>query len=524
MATGKACEIAANDSASYTKASVQVDLHGWLSEVSTRHRMCAQGSADALREFVRAVRGEGHLRCGCTAPPTVSEEGIREFVGAITSIREVDWNPADHPRRGTAPNPGWFAATGGGRDAGVREPLRMLTHDERAKRRKRDFRTESDPTPPRPLAADSARSTRRSTGISIDARRPTTPFRPIGFSLQADDAARVKAAIEALGVPVARSDKDGAATLTLRGKPTTYAWDVTNGDLLRAVVQGMLASQQDLNYASAQAFVEDARLLQHSAEFSRTRFQFLAGELPELGSFFNENADLKPNVSPAEAVRSVYEHSNEVRMACRNCMQFAVLRALVEVYGDEKFDEAINSYRDPSKPFDILDSQLFDDSGAPLMRWTDSDDVEDIVPGQWVYALGNRESGALPGYEGSNFIVQPGPYYRSPWRGGATLSLADHLVDTFLYWFRWSDWHKDGLGRPSWSQWDNDDPDPKRRELVPIDRNAGDAARIRDFLLRTPAGPGSMRIGGLVVPGILQSYRGTPRLRKNPRPERKLNP
>jgi hypothetical protein len=115
--------------------------------------------------------------------------------------------------------------------------------------------------------------------------------------------------------------------------------------------------------------------------------------------------------------------------------------------------------------------------------------------------------------------VQPGLNNRSPWdRDKDALSLGDHLVDAFLYRYRWKSADKDGSNRPDWSKWD------KKGELVPKDREAEVPAAIRDFLIKTPAESHKTEtIGGLTIRGILKSYRGTPRLLENPRPNETIN-
>jgi hypothetical protein len=45
-------------------------------------------------------------------------------------IKSVDWNPALHPRTGTPPNPGWFAANGTEQPS----PARVAQNDTRGQR------------------------------------------------------------------------------------------------------------------------------------------------------------------------------------------------------------------------------------------------------------------------------------------------------------------------------------------------------------------------------------------------------
>ncbi|MGC1776663.1 MAG: hypothetical protein WBB34_01865 [Xanthobacteraceae bacterium] len=53
-----------------------------------------------------------HLRI-----PDLPDRGTRDDMEAADIlIKSGDWNPALHPRAGTAPNPGWFAPTGGPAD------------------------------------------------------------------------------------------------------------------------------------------------------------------------------------------------------------------------------------------------------------------------------------------------------------------------------------------------------------------------------------------------------------------------
>jgi len=66
----------------------------FLADISTEH-------ADQLR---RELAAEAALR---------ADEEFRGWLRDVAPLHEAEWNPAKHPRRGSQPNPGWFAPTGG---------------------------------------------------------------------------------------------------------------------------------------------------------------------------------------------------------------------------------------------------------------------------------------------------------------------------------------------------------------------------------------------------------------------------
>jgi hypothetical protein len=70
----------------------------WLAEISSRH--CGQP--------------ERPIRSGAKA--TEGQSGLAKF---LEDLQEGPWDPAKHPRRGGAPNAGWFARTG----ASDKEPV-----------------------------------------------------------------------------------------------------------------------------------------------------------------------------------------------------------------------------------------------------------------------------------------------------------------------------------------------------------------------------------------------------------------
>jgi CDI toxin restriction endonuclease-like domain len=77
-----------------------------------------------------------HMRVPDLASPAVRDALVRED-SLIKYARDegggsADWNPALHPRTGTAPNPGWFAPTGG--EAHDAPGLRVAANDDRTRR------------------------------------------------------------------------------------------------------------------------------------------------------------------------------------------------------------------------------------------------------------------------------------------------------------------------------------------------------------------------------------------------------
>jgi len=63
-------------------------------------------------------------------PNAAAREAMEAEDSLIKYARDegsIDWNPALHPRTGTAPNPGWFAPTDGASDRSP--PIRTAQHD-----------------------------------------------------------------------------------------------------------------------------------------------------------------------------------------------------------------------------------------------------------------------------------------------------------------------------------------------------------------------------------------------------------
>jgi hypothetical protein len=61
--------------------------------------------------------------------PDLPSEAARDGLEAEdVLIKSVDWNPALHPRTGTAPNPGWFAPTDGRSD--LAPPVRLAQNED----------------------------------------------------------------------------------------------------------------------------------------------------------------------------------------------------------------------------------------------------------------------------------------------------------------------------------------------------------------------------------------------------------
>jgi contact-dependent growth inhibition (CDI) system restriction endonuclease-like protein len=77
-----------------------------------------------------------HMRMPDLASPAIRDALVREDT-LIKYTRDdgagsADWNPALHPRTGTAPNPGWFAPTGGA--AHDTRGRRVVANDDRTRR------------------------------------------------------------------------------------------------------------------------------------------------------------------------------------------------------------------------------------------------------------------------------------------------------------------------------------------------------------------------------------------------------
>ncbi len=97
----------------------------WLARISTKHEsqlrslLREQVAARAQREQLEwlakiSSRHESQLRSLLTAEAEAREAQARlKWLVEGSNVQEAEWDPGKHPRRGGAPNAGWFATTGG---------------------------------------------------------------------------------------------------------------------------------------------------------------------------------------------------------------------------------------------------------------------------------------------------------------------------------------------------------------------------------------------------------------------------
>jgi hypothetical protein len=64
--------------------------------------------------------------------PNAAARAAMEAEDCHIKYANEDWNPAEHPRTGTPPNPGWFAPTGG--KSGESSPIRTAANDDPTRR------------------------------------------------------------------------------------------------------------------------------------------------------------------------------------------------------------------------------------------------------------------------------------------------------------------------------------------------------------------------------------------------------
>jgi hypothetical protein len=80
----------------------------WLAPISEEHE----------RELRELQRLEANARA--------AEERYEQLIEFL-DLQEAQWDPGKHPRRGTPPNPGWFAPTGGAASATSSSSSRRTT-------------------------------------------------------------------------------------------------------------------------------------------------------------------------------------------------------------------------------------------------------------------------------------------------------------------------------------------------------------------------------------------------------------
>ena len=111
------------------RASAERERLEWLASISERHakqlRVLELTEADTGRDHARlewlAQFSEAHARklldlLRQEVDLRKTQNGAEESFDASAALE--GWDPGRHPRRGGAPNAGWFASTGGGGDSG----------------------------------------------------------------------------------------------------------------------------------------------------------------------------------------------------------------------------------------------------------------------------------------------------------------------------------------------------------------------------------------------------------------------
>jgi hypothetical protein len=97
------------------------ELLDWLADISPEHdrqrraRLAAEADAAAKRRQLEwlaqiSTRHEVEWRrlLAAEAAEREAQSRVERFIESLTT-QEAVWDPAKHPRRGTPPNPGWFA-------------------------------------------------------------------------------------------------------------------------------------------------------------------------------------------------------------------------------------------------------------------------------------------------------------------------------------------------------------------------------------------------------------------------------
>lgn len=65
-------------------------------------------------EFAQAILGIDTSHTAAVAPDAKDVDlPFQHWLADVVGLTEVRWDPSKHPRRGTSPNPGWFAVVSG---------------------------------------------------------------------------------------------------------------------------------------------------------------------------------------------------------------------------------------------------------------------------------------------------------------------------------------------------------------------------------------------------------------------------
>ena len=72
---------------------------------------------DSAFEFAQAILGNNNSQTEAVAPGAGDADlPFLHWLADVVELAEVRWDPNKHPRRGTSPNPGWFAVVSGSDD------------------------------------------------------------------------------------------------------------------------------------------------------------------------------------------------------------------------------------------------------------------------------------------------------------------------------------------------------------------------------------------------------------------------
>lgn len=241
-------------------------------------------------------------------------------------------------------------------------------------------------------------------------------------------------------------------------------------------------SDQELKHESLADLLKDIDLLAAAVVNAQIKdFEF--GHTRLNREFFDARNELLPGKKVSDALQDMFDPRNKnTIMACVKHVQAVHLKALLDVYGAEAFDAQMNRTRVPGQSFNIF--------SVRMTRWIDADRPNDVIAGQRIWAMGNQAEDGLFGYEGASFIVLPNATYARPWGGGELdLPLGQHLVDAWLYRFRWGG---DEPVRPDAPRDGEIDPDGNELpawakmtagELMPKDRASSDVRKLMHKLL-----------------------------------------
>jgi hypothetical protein len=192
----------------------------WLAEISSGHE----------RQLLSPLRN---------AAEATAQREHSDWLAEISTVHEADWDPAKHPRRGTPPNAGWFASTGG--STGTKKPVSFA--DALAARNKAVGELTGGMTPELIRASRLAFDLQAALELPGDTARGAVAGLGTGGKAVVNGTATAVKNVATLGLSTSQLEPIGVAQADRdQGYDTAVAIATASGEVLIAVGTGGIAS------------------------------------------------------------------------------------------------------------------------------------------------------------------------------------------------------------------------------------------------------------------------------------------